>query len=133
LNKAVLHGSLEKREKRVEAALVRCHTLIWILWSSPNPTLFRIALQNDYRGTFAFIDYKQYGIMTSVGAGVTGQKHRGYALSDDCITIFVNYQQVAQFKTKVDATRELKRILVKLPPEVLRSIEDLTYYLFDAV
>lgn len=109
------------------------HPNLLYLWVNFDVVLFRIAVLNDFRKSFAFIDYKRYGIMRQVGAGFTSQPHKGYDISSDCITLFINYDQVRQLKSRTDAERLMRELLAAAPPECAKDIEELAYYLFRAI
>lgn len=91
--------------------------------------LYRIAIINDFRSTFACIDYKNFGATMTLGAWLhePSVKHRQHP-SDD-IGIFLNYNQIKRTKNKAEAIKIINELLEDAPKEVIQQAD----YLFRAL
>jgi hypothetical protein len=49
--------------------------------------------------------------------------HRGFQRSDDCITVFLNYKQLASFKDKASALGYVRKLLADCPLECKKEFE----------
>ena len=76
------------------------------------------------------MDFQKYGQMEVVGAFEIGEKHRGYQLKEDSIWIFLNYQKVAEVKSKTEAIRILRKLIVDCPPEAKSTFAEFEELLF---
>ena len=73
---------------------------------------YRIGVINDFRDSFAFIDYKEYGTLKIFDACRTSGVDRK---EDGSIAVFLNFKKVGQFKSKSEAVSLLKKLLAEAP------------------
>ena len=73
------------------------------------PIIYRIAVLNEFRNNYAFIDFKKFGITKLYGAFWTAWPHRGFNDKEDRICVFLNYEQ----KIKTTSSKEAALCLAK--------------------
>ena len=69
---------------------------------------------NDFRDSFAFIDYKVYGTLEVFDACWTGGENWN---PTGTISIFLNLTKIGEFKSKSEAVSMLKKLLDEAPHE----------------
>jgi hypothetical protein len=73
---------------------------------------YRIGIINDYRGSFAFIDYKVFGELKVYDACWT----QGVAkIQDGKIHVFLNFKKVGCFDKKSEAASKLRELIEQAP------------------
>lgn len=97
------------------------------------PIRCRIAVLNEFRNNYAFIDFKKFGITRSSTAGWVAWPHKGYVEKDDRICVFLNYEQVCKTTARVEAEAALEELIGESPPEMRGFIEDEKYKLYRAL
>lgn len=97
------------------------------------PILYRIAVLNEFRNEFAYIDFKKFGVTKAYGAFWTSWPRKGYTDKEDRICVFLNFEQVCKTTARVDAEAALEELLAKAPPEMRGFIEDEKYKLYRAI
>lgn len=95
-----------------------------ILWTGVSFNIrFRIAIINDFRNTYACVDYKKFGEDVMIlDAWLLSPAHRGYNLRDDDIGIFLNYEQKLRTKSKQEALEFVDKLIEGSPPEARREL-----------
>jgi hypothetical protein len=91
---------------------------------------YRIGILNDFKDTKTVVDFQKYGQMEVVGAFEIGGQHRGYQLKEDSIWIFLNYQKVAEVKSKAEAIGILRKLIKDCPPEAKSTFAEFEEILF---
>lgn len=94
---------------------------------------YRIAVLNDFRNCTAFVDCRKYGETFIYGGCLIGPGTKKRQEPKDSITIFLNYQQVGDFKSKTDAMRFLEKLIAETPKEFVREMEELKEYLIRGI
>ena len=82
---------------------------------------YRIGVINDFRDSFAFIDYREYGTLKIFDACRTAGVDRK---EDGSIAVFLNFKKVGEFKSKSEAVSELKRLLADAPDNFFDENKD---------
>ena len=91
---------------------------------------YRIGILNDFKETKTVVEYQKYGPMEIVDAFEIGGQHRGYQLKEDSIWIFLNYQKVAEVKSRAEAVGILRKLIVNCPPEAKSTFAEFEELLF---
>jgi hypothetical protein len=76
---------------------------------------YRIAVVDDFRNEFSFVEYKQYPRDMRIWDACKVSGPREYQKATDCITVFLNYKEVGKFKTREDALNLIRRLLEEAP------------------
>ena len=71
---------------------------------------YRIGVINDFRDSYAFIEYKEYGTLKIFDACRTSGVDRK---EDGSVAVFLNFKKVGQFKSKSEAVSLLKKLLAE--------------------
>lgn len=89
---------------------------------------YRIGVINDFRNSYSFVDYQQWGDKVKVwDASRTSSAHRGYALPDDSISVFLNFKKLQEFKTTEGANQLVRKLLSEAPVS-LTEFQDYVIY-----
>lgn len=83
---------------------------------------------NDFLEKHGILEYHSYGQghLQIFNCSVTSGEHRGFTLSDDHIFIFLNFNQIAKFKTKSEAKNLLLKLINNCPKECQADFESHT-------
>ncbi len=73
---------------------------------------YRIGITNDFRDSFAFIDYKVYGELKIFDACYTAGVDRK---EDGSISVFLNFKKVGEYKAKSEAVSMVRKLLSEAP------------------
>lgn len=79
---------------------------------------YRIGVINDYRQTFSFVDYQDFGAMQVWDACWVKGEHRGYNKASDSIGVFLNFKMVGEFKDTASAEALLRKLLREAPVDL---------------
>lgn len=94
------------------------------------PIIYRIGIINDFRETFAFVDYKKFGVVEYLQAFFVLGDHKGFVEKEDRIHIFLNYKkQIATVDSK-EAGAVLANLICSCPAEMagyLAGTQDVLY------
>ena len=96
--------------------------------SHDNALIFRIGLINDFQGVKTFVDYRRFGIVTSVDACEIKYKKERLDNSSG-IYIFFNYEKIGFFKKKEEARKFILNMLDESPKEVNKEYDIFANYL----
>jgi hypothetical protein len=86
---------------------------------------YRIGVINDFKNTYAFIDYQNYGTLHIWDGCATSGVHKGYQLADDHIYIFLNFKQIKKTKSYSEAEETIIHLLREAPVD----LSDLSFYM----
>lgn len=82
---------------------------------------YRIGVINDFRDSFSFIDYKEYGTLKVYDACRTsGFKKQG----DGNIHVFLNFKKVGMYKAKSEAVSAIRKLLAGAPCSFFEENKD---------
>jgi hypothetical protein len=76
---------------------------------------------NDFRDSFAFIDYKVYGTLKVFDACWTAGVDRK---EDGSISIFLNFKKVGEYKSRSEAVSMVRKLLNEAPDKFFKENED---------
>jgi hypothetical protein len=76
---------------------------------------------NDFRSTYAFIDYKDYGRLKVWDACWT---HGVDKIQDPWIHVFLNFKKVGQWKTKREAREAIEKLIAEAPDSFFEENKD---------
>jgi hypothetical protein len=84
---------------------------------------FRVAINNNFRKRYAYLDFKKLGIVTDfvAFAGDSSGPNEGEPTAS--IGIYENYKTVAIVNSKADAIKELDKLIAKCPGEAKKDYE----------
>lgn len=97
------------------------------------PVIYRIAVLNEFRNNYAYIDFKKFGITKLYAAFWTAWPHKGFVEKEDRICVFLNYEQVCKTTARVEAGAALEELIAGSPPEMRGFIADEKYKLRKAL
>jgi hypothetical protein len=97
------------------------------------PVLYRISVHNEFKNTFAYVDFKQFGDVRIYAALYTAWPHRGYTENADRIRIYINRDDYAFCSSKHDALLCVIEISEMCPEGARRFLEEERYKLFKAI
>lgn len=83
---------------------------------------YRIGVINDFRSTFAFVDYQKFVSLDMWDACCVSSPHRGYHKAEDSIGVFLNFKMVGEFK-EVQSAKQLLQKLIEDAPVNLRDYQ----------
>ena len=96
--------------------------------SSPSTGLevnwrYRVAVLNDFRNTYAFIDFKKFGPVTHLEVCEVKGPMPERVASDDGIGIFVNWKRLVVVQDRASALYLLEDLIVKAPEGARKDFE----------
>lgn len=97
------------------------------------PVIYRIAVLNEFRNNYAFVDFKKFGEMRHWTAGWTAWPHRGYVTKDDRICVFLNYEQLVKTTAKEEALKKVKELIAECPQPMSGFLFEEAYKLYRAI
>ena len=77
--------------------------------------MYRIGVINDFRGSTAVIEYKQFGIMKSLQSWICSSKNFPHKKS---IGVFLNYQQILDTHSKDEAWGLVQKLISEAPTDL---------------
>lgn len=91
---------------------------------------YRIAINNNIKKTYSYLDFKRFGVVTVFNAfsGVSSGPNKHEELDEICI--YFNYQFVCVTKIKKEALRVIERLIVNCPNEAQKDYENYKHLLF---
>ena len=84
---------------------------------------YRIAINNNFRKKYAYLDYKKLGIVTDFVAFAGDSSGQNEDESEHTIGIYKNYKTVAIVNSKAEAVKELDRLISECPNEAKKDYE----------
>lgn len=87
-----------------------------------NNVYYRIAVINDYQECFSFIEYKQFGEVKIWDFGKCSI-NINCAYNKKSIGLFLNYKLLSEYTNYKDFYRDLDKLLVDAPKEILEHIK----------
>jgi len=100
---------------------------------SQPPIIYRVAVLNEFRSNFAFVDFKKFGVMESFTSSWVSWPHKGYVQKDDRICVFLNYEQLCKTIARAEAEAVLEELIGESPLEMRGFIADEQYKLYRAL
>lgn len=84
---------------------------------------YRVAVNNNFRKLYAYLDFKQFGPVSDfvAFAGTSSGPNEGESLQS--IGIYLNYKLVAVVKSKVGARVLIEKLVSECPPEARKDYE----------
>lgn len=80
---------------------------------------YRIGKINDYHNSYSVVDYQSYSDKLEIwDAFKVSSAHRGYALAEDSIAVFLNFKKVGDFKTNEEADALIAKLLSEAPVDL---------------
>lgn len=100
------------------------------VWTLTKRFRYRIAVNNNFRGLYAYLDFKQFGIVTDFVAfsGTSSGPNEGE--SPQSIGIYLNYKCIGIVKSKAGARVLLEKLILEAPVEARKDFEDYKDKLF---
>jgi hypothetical protein len=92
-----------------------------------------LAVRNDFKNTYAYLNFFKSGEHEDFVACATGGEHKGYQEKDDVIGIFVNFNEVALVKSKAEARKILDKLIKDCPKEAKSNFEQYKQTLFECL
>lgn len=87
---------------------------------------YRVAIDNDFRNVYAYLDYKSMGQMTLFEACEISSTPEGNA----GIEVFLSYKRTVFVQSKKEARLELKRLISDCPIDAKKDYEQYKELLF---
>lgn len=101
---------------------------------SHQAVLYRIGVINDFRNSWAFVDYRNFGEVISTQALVTSWPHRGYDSSEDRIYVFENIKRKVLITTsKKEAWDKIQLMIDTAPSQAYKELVNHQGYLLKAI
>jgi hypothetical protein len=93
-----------------------------------------LGIIDDFRNLHAFLEFKTYGDskLEILGVSVTSGPRRSQT-STDSITLFINFQQQYETKTRQQAVEYLRFLLGNAPPPAAKAVKEFGKELLDAI
>ena len=89
----------------------------------------RVAIINDYRDSFAFIEYNNWGSLEVCNASVS----KSTSYSDTGIHIFINYNKISVCSSKEEAEQWIIKLINSFPKEANKMIKNTDSYLKECI
>lgn len=86
---------------------------------------YRIAVDNEFRNEFSFIDYRRWGILQVWNAGKFKGPLPRFQDRNAGIDVFFNYELVSTVKSNGEGNKLIKRLLAEAPID----LSEFAYYL----
>jgi hypothetical protein len=91
----------------------------WRKLRAINLIRYRIGVINDFRNATSFIDCKCFKEeLTVLDCSYVKSEHRGFAVSQDEIVVFLNFRIVGRFKSKQEARRLILKLIEDAPIDI---------------
>ena len=84
---------------------------------------FRVAVNNNFRKKYAYLDFKKLGVVTDFVAFAGDSSGPNSEESKLSIGIYENYKTVAIVNSKAEAVKELDKLIAKCPNEAKKDYE----------
>lgn len=84
---------------------------------------FRVAVNNNFRKYYAYLDYKKLGVVTDFVAFAGDSSGPNEGESEHTIGIYKNYKTVAIVNSKTEAVKELDALIKACPNEAKKDYE----------
>jgi hypothetical protein len=97
------------------------------------PVICRIAVLNEFRCNFAYVEFKKFGEVRLYAAFWTAWPHRGYDVKEDRICVFLNYEQLVKTTSKDEARNEVERLVAECPDGMSGFLFEEKYKLLKAI
>lgn len=91
---------------------------------------YRIAINNNFRSAYAFLDYKKFGVVTDFTAFAGNSSGPNEGETKNSIGLYRNFQCVAVVRSKQDAVSVLEKLIAECPVEGKRDYEQYKEVLF---
>jgi len=83
---------------------------------------YRISIRNDYRNSFAYVDFCDYGNLQIWNASKVSSI-AGYAKATDCIGVYLNFELVGSYKEVALATSAIKKLILNSPVDLYNYLD----------
>lgn len=95
-----------------------------------NKFRYRVAVNNNFRGLYAYLDFKYFGKVTDfvAFAGTSSGPNEGE--TSRCIGIYLNYKCVGIVENKVGARVLIEKLISECPQEAKKDYETYKDVLF---
>lgn len=84
---------------------------------------FRVAINNNFRKTYAYLDFKKLGMVTDFVAFAGDSSGPNDEETTASIGIYHNYKTVAIVNSKAEAMKELDKLIATCPNEAKKDYE----------
>lgn len=84
---------------------------------------YRVAINNNFRKEYAYLDFKKFGVVTDFVAFAGNSSGPNDGETTECIGIYRNYQTIAIVKTKSEAIVILEKLVNECPNEGKKDYE----------
>jgi len=92
-----------------------------------------LGIIDDFRNLHAFLEFKTYGDKLEItGVSITSGP-RQLQTSADSITLFINFQQQFETKTRQQAVKHLRFLLGNAPPQASKAVKEFGGELLGAI
>lgn len=84
---------------------------------------YRVAINNNFRKEYAYLDFKKFGVVTDFVAFAGGSSGPNDGESSSSIGIYKNYKTVAIVNSKAEAIKVLEKLVSECPAEGKKDYE----------
>lgn len=84
---------------------------------------YRVSVNNNFRGTFGYLDFKKFGLVSDFSAFSGRSSGPNEGETEKCIGVYLNRQLCTLCGTKQEALDAVQRLVAGAPTEAKRDFE----------